>query len=68
DDKAIEEFSKTIAFDPDYGDAYNSRGHIYYRRKDYDRAVADYEAAARLFPNSAGIKNNLENALQARGR
>ncbi|MDR1129288.1 MAG: tetratricopeptide repeat protein, partial [Treponema sp.] len=66
--KAIEEYSKAIAFDPDYGDAYNSRGHIYYRRKDYDKAIADYEAAVRLYPDSAAIKNNLERARQARGQ
>ncbi|GHT84004.1 hypothetical protein FACS1894137_06480 [Spirochaetia bacterium] len=36
-------------------------------KQDYDRAIADYEAALRIDPNVANAKNNIELARKARG-
>ena len=66
DDKSIEEYGKAIAFDPGYGEAYNARGIMYYRKKDYDKAIADYEAALRLDFASPAVQKNLENARRER--
>ncbi len=33
--------------------AFNNRGNAYSDKKDYDRAIADYDAAIRLDPNFA---------------
>jgi tetratricopeptide (TPR) repeat protein len=40
----------------------SNRGRAYARMGDYDKAVADFEAAAKLDPNSKLIKQNLERA------
>jgi tetratricopeptide (TPR) repeat protein len=47
--------------------AYNNRGISYYNKRDYNRAIADYETALRIDPNYTNAKNNLENARRARG-
>ena len=61
------EFSNAIRLNPQYADAYNSRGFVYYKKKDYNRAIADFEAALRINPNHASAKENLEDARKARG-
>jgi len=47
---------------------YDTRGNAYYGKKDYARAIADFEAALRINPNLADTKQSLENARKARGR
>jgi lipoprotein NlpI len=39
-----------MGIDPTYPSAYNNRGNAWYRRGDFDRAIADDEAI-RLEPN-----------------
>jgi tetratricopeptide (TPR) repeat protein len=46
--------------------AYASRGLVYYNKKDYACARADYEKALRYDPNYANARNNLE-ALRRQG-
>jgi tetratricopeptide (TPR) repeat protein len=48
--------------------AYKGRGDVYNDKGDYDRAIADYEAALRIDPNYANAKTALEQAREARGR
>jgi tetratricopeptide (TPR) repeat protein len=36
-------------------------------KRDYNRAIADYEAALRINSNHANARNNLENVWWARG-
>jgi tetratricopeptide (TPR) repeat protein len=33
---------------------YGPRGHAYYRKRDYDRAIADYNEQIRLNPDDVG--------------
>jgi tetratricopeptide (TPR) repeat protein len=47
--------------------AYNNRGFAYYGKKDYDRAIADCEAALRIEPNYPDAGTGLKYARQARG-
>jgi tetratricopeptide (TPR) repeat protein len=39
--------------DPTYPSAYNNRGNAWYRRGDFDRAIADYDEAIQLDPKDA---------------
>jgi tetratricopeptide (TPR) repeat protein len=47
--------------------AFNNRGAAYYYKRDYDRAVADYEEAIRLDPKSAAGYTGRGYAWQAKG-
>jgi tetratricopeptide (TPR) repeat protein len=48
-------------------EAYLDRGVAYGGKGDYDRAIADFEAALRINPNDANAKNNLEIARRKCG-
>jgi tetratricopeptide (TPR) repeat protein len=41
-DRAMRDFNKTIMLDPQYSNAYSSRGHLYYWKGFWDQAIADY--------------------------
>ena len=42
-------------------------GFAHYEKKEYDQAIADFEAALKLFSNNARAKEGLEKAKKARG-
>jgi tetratricopeptide (TPR) repeat protein len=46
---------------------YNGRGIAYYRKGEYDRAIADFTEALRIDPNYTQAKDNLE-AAKRRGK
>src|SRR3990172_8362478 len=52
-DEAIEAYTKAIALDPNYAQAYTNRGVAYYNKGQYDRAIEDYNRAIALDPNLA---------------
>jgi tetratricopeptide (TPR) repeat protein len=55
--------------DPNFAYAYGSRGFAYLGKKDYDKAIADFEAALRIDPNNEEDKKYLEEAKKLkRGR
>lgn len=41
---------------------YNNRGNAYFDRRDYDRAIADYDAAIQLDPSYSGARINRNTA------
>jgi tetratricopeptide (TPR) repeat protein len=43
--------TEAIRLDPDYADAYNNRGIAYRRKRDLDRAIANYAETIRLDPD-----------------
>ncbi len=49
--KAIDYFSKAIAVDPKYTEAYFARGYCFQKLKDYNNAKADYNMCLQLTPN-----------------
>jgi tetratricopeptide (TPR) repeat protein len=67
-DLAIAEYTQMIRLDPSNVKVYNERGQTYSNKADFDRAIADLEAALRTNPNSATIRQNLEAMRQQRGR
>jgi CHAT domain-containing protein/Tfp pilus assembly protein PilF len=57
-DEAIAACSRVIERSPDDGDAYNSRGLQYLKKRQYDTAVADFDQAIRLDPKNAVAYKN----------
>jgi len=57
---AIEEFSKAIALNPDFADAYNNRGTAYYLLGEQDKARRDFRTALSIDPKNVPAKKNLE--------
>ena len=49
---------KLIKLKPDYVAAYFNRGNLYYGRREYDRAIADFDQAIKLKPDYASALNN----------
>ena len=45
----------------------NNRANAYQNKRDYDRAIQDYNEAIRLDPDSALVRNNRGNAYQHKG-
>jgi tetratricopeptide (TPR) repeat protein len=50
---AIADLDKAITINPQYAEAYNSRGLTYKALKDYQKAIADYDKAIALNPKLA---------------
>jgi len=57
-DKAIEEFSKAISFDPNDAETYIGRGFIYRRKGQYDKAIEDFNIAVKLDPKATDAYMN----------
>jgi tetratricopeptide (TPR) repeat protein len=56
--KTIEYLNKAIKLQPDYADAYVSRGNAYYNLGQHQRAMGDFNKAVRLNPDNAMAYNN----------
>jgi tetratricopeptide (TPR) repeat protein len=58
----LKNYSKAIELNPEYSDAYNNRGNIYFNAlADYEKAARDYEKAIELDPKNAFAYNNRAN-------
>jgi tetratricopeptide (TPR) repeat protein len=59
-EKAIDYFSSELRVRSaaDSAALYNARGNVYLDRKEYDRAIADFDAALRIDPKAAVVHNN----------
>ncbi len=55
---AIEAYTSAIALNPNFADAYNSRGIAYADGGEYDKAIEDYNRAIALEKNYAQAYNN----------
>ncbi len=47
-DRAIEDYGRSIALDPNFVRAFNNRGVAYRRKGDFDRALADFNKSIKL--------------------
>ena len=53
--EALHPFEKAISLDPNYTDAYVSKGNALFNLKRHEEALAAYEQAIRLDPNNANF-------------
>lgn len=58
-DKALGMMDSVLKKDPAYSDAYNAKGVIYTKRRDYDKALESYNKALALMPQETGIRMNI---------
>ena len=49
---AIADLNQAVALAPDFAPAYQNRGNAWYARGNYGQAMADYDTAIKLDPNS----------------
>lgn len=63
---AKKEYEKAVKLNPQYAEAINNLGAIYYGQKSYRRAVRYYQRALIITPKSASIHSNLGSAFFAR--
>jgi len=66
-DQARKSYERAMKLKPDYAEAINNLGTVYYAKKSYRRATSQYLKALRLNPNNpASIYSNLGTAYFAR--
>jgi tetratricopeptide (TPR) repeat protein len=65
-DAAKKCYEQAIKLKPDYSEAINNLGTVYYATKSYRRAISQYKKAIKLSPDSASIHSNLGTAYYAR--
>lgn len=65
--KAIELYTQTIEFKPDFSEAYNNRGILRKRMGNKEGAMKDYNKAIDLDPNKATAYNNRADLLLIMG-
>jgi tetratricopeptide (TPR) repeat protein len=62
-DKAFDDFSSAIDYDPNWGAAYVNRGRIYFNRREWAKADADFTEATRKDPAEARVDAFASRAL-----
>jgi tetratricopeptide (TPR) repeat protein len=67
-DRAEQAFDRAIQRDPDMADAYNAKGVIQTRRRNYDEALGLFRRALSLNPGDAGYRINVSLAYYLQGR
>ena len=65
-DNARKCYEQAVKLRPDYHEAVNNLGTIWYAKKNYRRAISQYKKAIKLSPDSASIHSNLGTAYFAR--
>src|SRR6185312_12200486 len=65
---SVEEYTRIIGQDPENAEAYNERGKAYLSKREYDRAIQDFNQALRLRPYFGEAKDNLKEAERAKAK
>ena len=66
-EKAVQEYEKAIAGNPNLAAAYYNLGNSYNAKGMFDEAIAQYEKALAINPDVAEAHNNLGNAYYRTG-
>ena len=65
--KAIDDYTRSIALNPDFAGSHFNRGNGYFNSGDLDHAIADYGEVLRIDPNYVNAYINRGNAHRKRG-
>jgi tetratricopeptide (TPR) repeat protein len=65
-DLARRNYEKSIKLNPQYPEAINNLGTVYYAHKNYRKAISCYKKALKISPNSASVYSNLGTAYFGR--
>jgi tetratricopeptide (TPR) repeat protein len=65
-DDARKYYERAVKLNPQYAEAINNLGTVFYAKKSYRRAIEQYKKALRITPDSASILSNLGTAYFAR--
>ena len=63
---AKKEYERAVKLSPEYSEAINNLGTIYYAQKSFRRAIRYYQRAIKIAPASASVYSNLGTAYFAR--
>src|SRR5258708_11875500 len=67
-DIARKYYEQAVKLKPNYSEAINNLGTVYYASKSYRRAISQYKKAIKIAPDSASIHSNLGTAYFARNQ
>lgn len=67
-EQAKQDYERALRLKPNYPEAINNLGTIYYAQKDYKQAEKLYHKALKAMPHSASVYNNLGAAYFAQGK
>jgi tetratricopeptide (TPR) repeat protein len=67
-DEAKLNYERALRLKPNYPEAINNLGTIYYAKKNYKKAIKLYRRSLKLMPRSATVYNNLGAAYFAQGK
>ncbi len=63
-DEAIQDYTEAVRFNNRFAEAYANRGLILHRRREFDRAIADFERALEVAPKQWSFRSMIERTLQ----
>ena len=63
-DEAMREYQAALRINPDYSDAHNNLGVVYWQRGRLDEAKREFQTALRLNPRYVAARNNLKAVSQ----
>ena len=67
-DRAVESFDRALSLDPNNAEAFNAKGVIATKQRNYQNAIDLYNKAVQINPNNAGYHANLAIAYHLLGR
>lgn len=67
-DEAEQQFELVLKLSPGFTQVYRERGLMYYRMKEYNRAIQDFDHLSAIFPHNASLYRLIAEANEADGR
>jgi tetratricopeptide (TPR) repeat protein len=68
DPRAFADYAEAIKLDPNSYDLYIERGNIYFKKGDFDKAMADFEAARQMQPHHSFILQRIREIEKLRNK